>query len=211
MKTDISSLILKRQIFKGISQQELASQIISKKAAENKLNSWYSTTGIIFPNKVNIEQTSSEVTASFKSRLISGKKIIDITGGFGVDSYAFSKKVDHVTHCEIDETLSEISKHNFKALNVKNIKTIQKNGIDYLKESTINYDWIYIDPSRRDNSKGKVFLIEDCSPNVLEHLELLFKQSNNILIKYSPILDINKTINQLHSVKDIHVVAVKMK
>jgi hypothetical protein len=31
---------------------------------------------------------------------------------------------------------------------------------------------IYIDPSRRNDAKGKVFLLKDCLPNVPENLDL---------------------------------------
>jgi hypothetical protein len=48
---------------------------------------------IIYPNKISIEQTSSEKTACYKAYLISGESIIDLTGGFGVDDYYFAKKV----------------------------------------------------------------------------------------------------------------------
>ena len=60
-----------------------------------------------------------------------------------------------------------------------------------LERLNTNFDWIYIDPSRRSDIKGKVFLLNDCLPNVPELLEDYFKYSNNILIKTAPILDIN--------------------
>ena len=39
-------------------------------------------------------------------------------------------------------------------------------GIEYLKSSKQKFDWIYADPSRRNDTKGKVFLLEDCLPNI---------------------------------------------
>jgi len=81
--------------------------------------------------------------------------------------------------------------------------------LDFLKNSTVKYDWIYIDPSRRNDKKGKVFLLADCLPNVTENLDLLFEKSNHILIKVSPILDISSAINELKFVKEIHIVAVE--
>src|SRR5690606_17465021 len=76
------------------------------------------------------------------------------------------------------------------------------------KSSSKDYDWIYVDPSRRNDSKGKVFFLKDCLPNIPEHLELLWSHSKNVLIKTSPLLDITIGLNELEYVKTIHIVAV---
>ena len=77
-----------------------------------------------------------------------------------------------------------------------------------LSQTNHNLDWMYVDPSRRDDLKGKVFLLKECLPNIPEHLTMLFKHSKNILIKTSPLLDISSGINELQNVKSIHCVAV---
>ena len=209
LKSDVSALLLKGTSFPKVATKDIIEQIEAKKRCEKKLPSWFSSENIYYPNKLNIEQTSSEVTANYKSKLISGDSIIDLTGGFGVDCFSFSKDFKSVAHCEINESLSNIVRHNYKQLNIENIKTICTDGIDYLSHSKNKYDWIYIDPSRRHDSKGKVFFLKDCLPNVPEHIDLLFKHSKNILIKTSPLLDLSVVIGELKHVKTIHVVAVK--
>lgn len=209
LKTDINKLILKGSPFSNIDTQKLANQIISKKKSKEKLPTWFATEKIFYPPKISIEQTSSEITAEYKSELISGKNLVDITGGFGVDTFYFSKTFDEVTHCEINSELSEIVSHNYQQLGVQNIKTIASDGIYFLKNTTENFDCIYIDPSRRNDAKGKVFLLKDCLPNVPENLDFLFTKSDKILIKNSPMLDISNGINELQFVKEIHVIAVK--
>lgn len=209
LKTTIEKLILKGSPFKNITVQELANQILAKRKSEEKLPSWFQTGNIYYPPKLSIEQTSSEITANYKASLIKGDTIIDLTGGFGVDCYAFSKTFKQVIHCEINGDLSKIVKHNYQQLNTNNIETKATNGIEFLKENDNKFDWIYIDPSRRNDVKGKVFLLNDCLPNVPKNIDLLFTKTNNILIKNSPILDITSTINELKFVKEIQVVAVK--
>lgn len=209
LKSNITKLVLKGSPFVEVSIQEIAEQIISKNKCEHKLPTWFSTENIYYPNKLNIEQTSSEITAKYKSNLISGNSLIDITGGFGVDAYYFSQKVNQVTHCEINSNLSEIVSYNLKKFGTKNIKTIVGDGIEYLKNSTQKFDWIYTDPSRRNDVKGKVFLLGDCLPNIPENLELLFEKSYRILIKASPILDITSAIYELNFVKEIHIIAIE--
>lgn len=205
---DIMSVLLKKPLFHGISQKELVEQLEAKKKCRDKLSTWFKTADIYYPNKLNIEQTSSEQTALYKSSLVAGKTLLDITGGFGVDSYSFSKKVNTVFHCEINPKLSEIAAYNFDVLGQNNIDCIAKDGIAFLRETNLQFDWIYVDPSRRDDQAGKVFLLKDCLPNLPEHLPSIFKKANNVMVKTSPLLDISQGIKELDSVKQIHVVAV---
>lgn len=208
LKTDITKLILKGSPFSDVSIQELANQIVSKQKSEHKLASWFRAAQIYYPSKINIEQTSSELTANYKSNVVSGASIIDITGGFGIDCFYFSKQFEAVTHCEINTELSTIVAHNFKQLKINNISTFSGDAFDFLKRTKEKFDCIYIDPSRRDAVKGKVFLLQDCVPNVPENIDFLFSKTNQILIKTSPILDITSAINELKFIKEVHVVAV---
>lgn len=203
------SVLLKKPIFEGISQKELAEQIEAKEKCQKKLPEWFNTPNIYYPKKLNIEQTSSEATAKYKAQIVSGKSLVDLTGGLGVDSYFFSKKVRSVLHCEINAELSEIASHNFKILGQENIKCLPENGILFLEKSTQHFDWIYVDPSRRNDVKGKVFLLKDCLPNLPKHLPLLFEKTQNILVKTSPLLDIKMGVDELDFVKEIHVVAIE--
>ncbi|WP_299229272.1 class I SAM-dependent methyltransferase [uncultured Psychroserpens sp.] len=208
LNDDITKLLLKGKQINGIDIKIIIEQIEAKKKSKTKLPTWFETKNIYYPNKLNIEQTSSELTAKYKSSLISGERLIDITGGFGVDSYYFSKNFSSVTHCEINDQLSKIVSHNFKQLEVKNISCISEEGINHLNTATKTYDWIYIDPSRRHESKGKVFFLRDCLPNVPKHLETIMHDSNNVMIKTSPLLDLSIGISELKYVKQIHIVAL---
>jgi hypothetical protein len=209
LKSNITRLILKGSPFDGVSIQELANQIVAKHKSEHKLPSWFNTENIYYPPKISIEQTSSEITANYKTNLVKGNSIIDITGGFGIDCFYFSKNFKEVIHCEINEDLSTIVKHNYQQLNITNITTFSGDGLEYIKNYKENFDCIYIDPSRRNDIKGKVFLLDDCLPNVPENIDFLFSKTNQLLIKNSPILDITSTINELKFVKEIHIIAIK--
>ncbi len=202
-------LALKKNPFPSIDYPDLMNQIIAKKKAKDKLPTWFSTKNIIYPAKISIEQTSSERTAKYKASLLKGEKLIDLTGGFGIDDYFFAQNFKEVYHCEMNEELSSIVSHNFSVLNQNNINCLHGDSFTILKQLDTNFDWIYIDPSRRSDAKGKVFLLKDCLPNVPELLNDYFKFSNNILIKTAPILDLTSGLNELQFVKKIHIVAVK--
>ncbi|TCK69153.1 putative methyltransferase [Winogradskyella wandonensis] len=208
LKADINTLLLKGIPFSTIDSKTLVAQIEAKKRCEKKLPTWYNSQQIYYPNKLNIEQTSSEATANYKANLVSGESLIDITGGFGVDTFYFSKQIKKVTHCEIDTELSQIVKHNYKKLKVNNIECLNENGIDALKRINQQFDWLYVDPSRRDNTQKKVFLLTDCEPNVKTFQGLFLKYSENVMVKTSPLLDLKATLSDLNHVKEIHIVAL---
>ena len=207
--TDILSLLLKKPVFSNISQKELAAQLEAKKKCQFKLPTWFGTPNIYYPNKINIEQTSSEITAKYKAQLVGGKSLLDMTAGFGVDSFYFSKTINRVTHCEMDQDLSKIASHNFKILGIDNCDFVFGNGLEFLKNTTEKFDWIYIDPSRRHDVKGKVFRLEDCEPDILQNFDLILDHSNAVLIKTSPLLDLSLAVQKLKNVSEIHVVAVQ--
>lgn len=209
LDSDTSKLLLKGSPFDAISIKDIVQQIEAKKKSRTKLPTWYNTDKIYYPNKLNIEQTSSEVTAKYKAQLIQGNSVFDMTGGFGIDSYYFSNRFETVFHCEISDELSRIVSHNYKQLKKSNIYTLAADGLDYLKKESTTYDWLYIDPSRRHEKKGKVFFLKDCLPNVPEVLDDICQYSNNILIKTSPLLDISVGLDELKYVKEIHIVAIK--
>ena len=67
---------------------------------------------------------------------------------------------------------------------------------------------IYVDPTRRHETKGKVFFLKDCEPNIVDHLSNMFENCETLLLKTSPMLDIAVGLDELNDVAQIHVVAV---
>ena len=183
LSTNSSKLALKKNPFPTSNYTDIIHQIISKNKAKEKLPTWFFTDKIIYPEKISIEQTSSEKTAKYKASIVSGKNILDCTGGFGIDAYYFSKYFDTVIHCEINPELSKIVEHNYKQLQIKSIKGICGDSSDILDQLNKKFDCIYIDPSRRSGSKGKVFMLADCLPNVVELQDFYFKLSFNGTIR----------------------------
>lgn len=204
----VTQLALQKNPFPEIEWTDILNQISAREKAKDKLPTWFNTENIVYPSRVSVEQTSSEVAAAYKSGLVSGENLIDLTGGFGIDDYYFSKKVKNVTHCELNLELSAIASHNFKILKSENIECLAGDSTDLLELLNKQWSWLYIDPSRRSDAKGKVFMLRDCLPNVPDLLDFYFKHTNNILIKTAPLLDISAGLSELHSVRSVHIVAV---
>lgn len=207
--TDITRLALQKNPFADIDFRMILNQIEARSKIRLKLPTWFEARNIVYPSKISLEQTSSETTAGYKSGLASPESVIDLTGGFGVDDYYFSKKTEQVVHCEINADLTEIARHNFARLGARNISCVNGDSHEALKSFNRKFGTLYVDPSRRHDAKGKVFLLKDCLPNVPESLDFYFRHTDSILIKTAPLLDISAGLNELESVKSIHVIAVE--
>lgn len=208
-KKELPKIIFSGSPFKDISIQELAVQLKGKRKAEKKLPSWFRNDQILYPPSLNLEQSSSEITAEYKASLASGNSMIDLTGGLGIDTYFLSKSFKRTIYCEENAELASLVSHNFNALKSEGIEVIIEDSISYLENSSEEFDWIYVDPARRNEQGGKVFHLSECTPNVIQHLNFFIEKASNILIKTSPLLDIQAGISALKYVHEIHILAVE--
>jgi precorrin-6B methylase 2 len=206
---DPASLMLQAKRFPGLPVAELVQQIQARQKAKSKIPDWAQNFELIFPVNLSVEQASSEQTAKFKASLLSGKLLIDLTGGFGVDVFYFAQQFREVMHVEQNQQLSEIVKFNFEKLGVNNVTFFAQNATDFLDGFSGHPDVFYLDPARRGNANQKLHLLEDCEPNVLEMLPELLQKAGSVLLKTSPLLDINRAISQLQTVEKIWVIAVE--
>lgn len=203
-----SKIALKKSPFQDVSAAQLAEQVDTRQRLKSKLSHWIAADNIYFPPKRNAEQCSSEQAALYKASLVEGQSAIDLTGGFGVDVWAFSQRFDHLTYCELNDDLFPIVKHNFSSLGCDNVTCYSGDGLVALT-SQEKWDLIYLDPARRDEHNRKMVSFSSCVPNVVEHQELLYNHADTIMIKASPMMDISLALEELQGVKAIHVVAVK--
>lgn len=195
-----------------LNKDFILNQINGIQKAKNKLPKLANVKGIIFPSKLSLEQSSSEETATYKANQLrhyapDAESIVDLTGGFGIDSYYFSKQFDNIAYVEPNAELLEMVKQNFNTLGVSNIKAIHQTAEDFLKSNSDNFDIAYIDPSRR-NENQRVFQLEDCVPNIIELAPKIFESARKILVKTAPLLDIKQSIRDLEFVTHVFVVSV---
>ena len=217
---DVTRLILDRAKWPDIDIDLATACIESRRKLKNKVREWYENPRLIFPAKLSAEQCSSTATGRYKSALAERIastlpqkefRIADLTGGLGVDTWFFSQKASHVHYHEMQEVLCTAAEHNFKELNAGNI--IIKNRIstpetiDDILENAAP-DIVYMDPARRGDNGRKVFLIEDCTPDVLTLKDSIFKRCRHILLKLSPMADISMVCGRLGpTCREVHVVA----
>ncbi len=191
----------------SIDIPKMASQIQARQKLSQKLPTWTSNPHIFFPKSISQEQASSETTADFKATIVSGN-VLDLTGGMGVDTAAFAKKANQVVYVERKQDLKEIAAYNHAQLGYTNIQHILGDGLAYLNQTVSTFDFIYLDPARRNAKGDKVLLFKDCEPNVLDFLPMI-KDKSQLLLKTSPLLDLERAILELDGVDKIWVVCFK--
>lgn len=242
---DTSRLLLSKGRWDGIDMELAVNTIESRRKLKAKAPSWYSEAGLIYPARLSAEQCSSEETAEYKARLagrlLSGSgrcgdtvspedrkwKIADLTGGLGVDSFAFSKMAGEVLYNEMNPTLAMAAKHNFGILGAENITVCSKMVVPEAQardsisvpEGTcaatasellgdFSPDMLFLDPARRDTSGKKVFLMEDCRPDILSLKKELLSLSRFVMVKLSPMADIDMATGRLgKECREVHVIS----
>ncbi|MBO4549463.1 MAG: hypothetical protein J5733_01925, partial [Bacteroidaceae bacterium] len=110
-------------------------------------------------------------------------------------------------YVESNANLCEIAHHNFPLLNLPKTKIYCSKCEDFLDEMG-SFCFIYLDPSRRNEAGRKVVALSDCSPNVEALQEKLLAHAPIVLVKLSPMLDIQDTLRRLTNVNEVHVVSV---
>ena len=220
----VEELALQRKRFAHLSDEEwrwMLQQVEGRQRTHDKLPTFAQIEDWWYPVRLSCEQCSSEATARYKAAIIRqlGKKqdiLIDLTGGYGVDTYFLSEQTTQAHYVERNEELCRIAQHNFQIAN-KPIHVHNTSAEDFLAQysmaGSVSSDVkkevvVYLDPARRDAHGGKVFRIEDCEPNVIKILPSLRAISNTILIKFSPMLDITSALQSLGNEWDVHVVAL---
>ena len=188
-------------------------QIAGMQAAQKKLPSWAKTKGILYPPKISLEQCSSEQTALYKQHLVERllpmerQKMVDLTGGFGIDFSLLAKLFEEADYVESDEKLCEIAQHNFPLLGLPRARVSCSKGEDFLDEMG-NFCFTYLDPSRRNADGKKVVALSDCSPNIETLHDILLRHAPIVMVKLSPMLDIQDTLRRLSNANEVHVVSV---
>ena len=205
---DPAHLALQARRYPGLPVPELVRQIQARQKARAKLPAWASNPELIFPPTLSVEQASSARTAAFKAGLVDGVRLADLTGGFGADSAAFAARVAQVDYVECNPALAEVVRYNFGQLGIDNVVVHAADAVAFLKGSLHHYDWLYLDPARRDTAARRIFLLRDCEPDVVKLLPLLLHKADKVLLKTSPMLDIEHAVQGLGHVRRLWVVAV---
>lgn len=208
-QTGVAQLLLQKHRYPQLDVPKLVQYVEARQKIQYKLPTWYQNLNVIYPPNLSLEQSSSEITAGFKANLVAGNLLIDLTGGFGIDSFFLAQKVKEVIYLDRNPDLALVAAHNAQLLGAGNLTFYTGEAATFLETFAGTADWIYLDPARRNNQNQKVYRLQDCEPDIVGLLPLLNAKGKNILLKTSPMLDINQAVQALQQVCKIWVVAVE--
>ena len=233
-QADVTQLALQRKRYPMLSDSDFRfclQQIDGRQRTKDKLPSFAQIEGWQYPPRLNLEQCSSERTARFKAKVLgeireqqSEIRLIDGTGGYGVDTFFMSEQAQETHYFEQNSELAAIAEQNFRLagkeihshavpFDVSQLESLLAQRSLLFQRSGLSASAVlYLDPARRDNHGGKVFLLEDCTPNVIDIIReiraIRTEHSIRVLLKLSPMLDFHQAIAQLGGSWDIYVVSV---
>lgn len=163
-----------------------------------------------YPVRLSMEQCSSETTARYKADLLARlipeeerERMVDLTGGFGVDCYFCSRIFRRFDYVEQNEELCRIASHNLSDGIVHHC-----DSVSYLEQME-SVSAILIDPARRDGQGRKVAGLTDCTPDLTRIHRMIMDRCEYALVKLSPMLDMREAIRQLPETVEVHIVSVK--
>lgn len=194
---------------KDIPSDYILRQVNGRQKALSKFPFLLEVEDFEFPSAQSVAQASSEQAAKFKVKQFQADigRMADLSGGMGIDTYFFSKKSEIVDYVEPNQALFELSERNFKCLSAENIECHEQKAENFLKDHAHKYDLIYLDPDRR-RSDQRFIQIRDCEPNLIALLPQLFERSSKLMVKYSPLLDIDRAASQLNGLKEVIVLSI---
>lgn len=207
---DLAALVLHRDRWPDIDVALAAECIASRRKIRLKVPEWYADPGLVCPVALSAEQCSSTATATYKANLASERtlRLADLTGGLGIDCWQFSKVAEAVLYNEMNPVLFEAAKANLKRLGCDNVEfsntCISPETLPGLLDS-FKPDLVFADPARRSEGR-KVFMPEDCSPDVLALQDIVLGRGCRFMIKLSPMADISLMLRKFHCVRELHVV-----
>lgn len=191
------------------SLQDAVNQIIGRKKAAAKIPDLIER-GLLFPSTLLAEQCSSQFMADLHASLIAPEAhVVDLTFGLGVDAFTIARKAASVHGVEMDAKAAEYGRMNALTLGLHNVSIQHSTAQKWAETYRPEIDTIFIDPARRKSSSNRAFRFEDCSPNLCELLSTPGFQHKKLIIKASPMLDIDYAINAVPGVSRIIIAAVK--
>lgn len=195
----------------GFDAADAVCQIECRRKCARKLSKWLGEEKFLFPCREVAEQSTHQCVASYHALLAgSDRRILDITAGLGIDAFTMAAAGNEVTAIELDSKRAAALRHNAEILSL-GVETIEGDSIKYLHtcNASLQWDIIFADPARRDADRNRLYFLRDCKPDIVSNLSVVAAHTPCIMIKASPIVDVNNALEELGCVSAVHIVCVK--
>lgn len=186
-------------------------QIAGRRSASGKLSDTLRRCKhFLFPSGLLAQQCTSDAIAYYHTTLAGERplRILDMTGGLGIDAFHMAGAGHSVTACEIDIEAAGALRHNASLMGLGNVEVINADSSAWIVQAqSDSYDLIFIDPARRTSEYGRrLRSLSECSPDV-EMLESeMLRVAPRVWIKASPMLDISSLAAMLKHIRSISAI-----
>lgn len=192
------------------SVDDACMQIEMRRKTAGKLPWFLHNPGFRFGTAQSAEQATNQNVALFHAFLIGrNRRVLDMTAGLGIDAMTIAMRGNRVTAYELETERVGALRHNADILGIDDLSVVQGDSVRHLQQSEEHYDWIFVDPARRDSGNNRCFLLQDSLPDVVSHQNLILAHADNVLIKASPLLDITQTLRDFSNVRSIIILSYK--
>lgn len=164
-----------------------------------------------FPTRLSAEQSTSDELAELHGAMIpAGLRVADLTCGLGIDTFHLARRASEVTAIDLDPTVSAAIEPNAKALGLNNVTAINSDCEEWLRNAESgSQDVCFIDPARRGADGRRLFSLHDCRPDVTALLPEIFRVAGRVIVKMSPMLDIDAVVRELPGTRRIYVLGTQ--
>ncbi|MDE7382023.1 MAG: hypothetical protein K2N03_07860 [Muribaculaceae bacterium] len=185
-------------------------QIECRHHFRNKLPDFITSSQFIFPTKLAGEQASNQFVGAFNASLFKeNQTVVDMTAGLGIDAMCIAAKVRNLKAFDLEEIKTDALLHNLESLEIENVDVFCRDSIEYLKSSTHKVDAIYVDPARRSECGGKLYILSDTVPDIVGNYDVIMQKCDTLIIKASPMVDLSACVKDLPDLRCIYVVSYK--
>lgn len=194
---------------------DIVRQVEGWQRLRTKVPSWAAHDELIYPPRLSLEQCSGEEAARLKAAIVTRlqdegglghSRMIDLTGGLGIDFSFLAPHFTHATYVERQEELCRLARHNLPLLGLESAEVVCAEAENYLGTAG-EADFIFLDPARRDAHGGKTVRIADCQPDLSTLRQRLLSLAPVVMAKLSPMLDVTEALRALApSVAEVHAV-----
>ncbi|MDE6371347.1 MAG: class I SAM-dependent methyltransferase, partial [Duncaniella sp.] len=195
MATDFNRLRLRYH-----DDSEMLDRILQEECrvkCAKKLPATLSNLRFRFPSLALAEMCTSDAVAAIHAGMVSpGDKVLDMTAGLGVDTFAFASSGCHVTAVELDAMAVDCLRENVDTLNLNDrVTVVNADSLEWLSESLEQFDVIFVDPARRDTG-GRHISLRNCMPDITGRMADLLARAGKVVVKTSPMIDISAAVKE---------------
>ena len=141
-------------------------------------------------------------------------RLVDLTAGLGIDfmsiASSLSSSGERCTAIELDKGKASALRVNLEAAGLPNASILNCDSMKWVKDlPSGKAGIIFADPARRGDDDGRIYDPRECLPDIVGIWQELLDKAHLLIIKNSPMLDVDMAVKTFPGAIRIIVASVK--